>query len=108
MMINDSFYQDFEKTYAHLQHARVRELYFDSEAVRQWVKDKWRLKAVKCQTRVLPFNYDLGATDFFIFSDKIFLFVFGDDLFVTIVESHDIAKSFQGLFEAAWRTGQEV
>jgi len=107
----DSFpelYNDFVKVYSELKSAKIRELYYDSEAAKIWVKEKKELKITRCKTRILPFQYEMGATDFFIFENKVLLFVFSEDFLVISIESKDIAKSFKGLFEAAWRTGQDV
>lgn len=97
----------YKKMLIKLDNPRIRELNLGNEAGIRWSNEIKPLQGVNHHIRLLPPDFEFGLTDTLIFGDKFVTFSLKKDIFVAIIESVDIAKSYRAMFEWAWKAGRE-
>lgn len=94
------------KMISRIKNPKIRELNLDNEAGRRWSKRVAKFQGKNHFVRLLPAKYEFGMTDFLIFQNKVCLFSLKKNIFVTVIESEDIAKSERAMFNWAWKMGK--
>jgi hypothetical protein len=90
------------------KNARIRELNYDNKAAREWAEETKSFRSTNHRVRVLSKDFEFGFTDNLIFGNKLVIFSLKKDIFVTIIESEEIAKTYRAMFEWAWKMGKEM
>ncbi len=85
-----------------LKNPSIRELNYDEPSAREWDKEMRSLRGKNHAIRYMPRNFEFGFTDNLIFQNKLVIFSLKSDLFVTVIESEEIVKTYKALFECAW------
>lgn len=83
----------------------IRELLNDEPENAEYIDYQTNLKNPNYQIRVMQDNV-FGKTDNIIFRNKLAIFSLDTELFVTIIESAEIARTYCALFDAAWQTAR--
>jgi len=96
----------YKKMLRELHHPKIRELNFGDEEGRRWSTEIKSFKGKNHLVRTLPTDFMFGLSDNLIFGNKLVLFSLRNNLFVTVIESNDIAQTYRALFEWAWRHGE--
>ena len=91
-----------------LRNPKMRELNYDNPAGRKWIEDIAPHLGKNHLIRLLPADIEFGFCDNLIFQNKLVIFSLKKDLFVTMIESEEIVKTYRALFEAAWKQGKEI
>jgi predicted transcriptional regulator len=91
-----------------IRNPKMRELNYDNTEGRKWVKDIKPHQGKNHQIRLLPTEFEFGFCDNLIFQNKLVIFSLKKDLFVAMIESEEVVKTYRALFEAAWKQGKEV
>lgn len=91
-----------------VKDARMRELNYNNKAGRDWAKETKPFRSKNHLVRLLPEDFEFGFTDNLIFGNKLVIFSLKKDIFVTIIESEEIAKTYRTMFEWAWKMGKEI
>ena len=94
--------QLYKKTISSIQNPRVRELNYGNEEGIKWAKSFSHLQSKTFRTQLLPLQYELGRTEHLILKNKIVMFTYSDTIFVTIIESSELAKTYRTMFEVLW------
>lgn len=90
----------WEKSFANKQNP-IRELLNDESENKLYVSHRSILDNPQYQIRVM--NGDVfGKTDNIIYGNKLAIFSLKEELFVTVIESEEIVKTYRALFDAAW------
>lgn len=97
---------EFKKLLRRLKNPKIRQLNYGDEAGKKWSEEMKRWLGKNHQVRTLPTTFEFGYTDNLIFGNKLVIFSFRDKVFVTVIESEDIAKTYRALFEGAWKQGK--
>lgn len=92
----------WEKT-ARNKHNTIRELVKAETEIENYASRMLSLNNPHYQIRILK-DVELGNCDTLIFENKLAIFSLQDDLFVTIIESAEISKTYRALFELAWQS----
>ena len=82
----------------------IREIIYGVEKNKIWVENMQNKISKNHFVKYLGDNQLFGMTDQFIIGNKIIMFSFGKEIFVTIIESKEIAKSQKALFEYVWKS----
>ncbi len=86
----------------------IRELIFDEPGIdEKYVRKRLAMDNPNYQIRMLPTG-QFGKTDNIIWQNKIAIFSLDKELFVTIIESEEIVKTYRTLFDAAWQTAKVI
>lgn len=99
---------DFKKMLRQLRHPRIRELNYDDEEGRRWAEETKRLRGKHHFVRILPTDFEFGFSDHIIFQNKLVMFSLKQRIFVVVIESEELVKTYRALFECAWKQGKEV
>lgn len=101
---------EYKKKLQQLKNPRVRELNFGDAIGKEWSSTMTRVMKGKSNyaARILPTNFEFGTTDNLIFGSKLVIFSHKKDLFVIVIDSEEVAKTYRVLFEWAWRSAQPV
>ncbi|GEM_PF-1163134 len=101
--------KEFEKILGNtVRKSLVRELvYGDTEGV-TYAQNIQNKVDEKYQVRISPTDIPFGHNEQFIFKDKIIYFALQKQIFVTIIENEDLAKTHRGMFEMAWKQAVSV
>lgn len=91
-----------------VKDARIRELNYDNKAGREWIKETRSLRGKNHLVRLLAQDFEFGFTDNLIFSNKLVIFSLSKDVFVIMIESEEITKTYRAMFEWAWKMGKET
>lgn len=86
-----------------IRDPHIRELIYGGEKSKKWVEDMQSKIPKNHCVKYAGVGKDFGMTDQFIIGDKIITFSLGTEIFVTIIESKEIAQSQRALFEIAWK-----
>lgn len=86
----------------------VRELNYGNEAGYEWVKETKPFLGINHFARILPPDFEFGFCDNIIYGNKVAIFSLKKDIFVIVIESEDIAKTYRAMFNWAWEMGKEV
>ncbi len=103
-----SMLDEYKKTISSVKNPRVRELNYNNLEAREWAKEIKPYGGKHYHIRLLSNEYDFGSTDNLLFENKLVIFSFEKHQFVNIIESVDIVKTFRAIYEAAWKTGEEI
>ena len=98
---------EYKKMLRRLRHPRIRELNYGDEEGKKWLIEMKRVRGRNHFIRALPTDYEFGFTDNLIFGNKLVIFSLKEHVFVTVIESEEIAKTYRALFEWAWKQGRE-
>ena len=98
--------ENYFSTIKQLKEYRVRELIFDDEAGRTYVKEL-RTHGFEHSCRLLPASFPL-FNDINIFGDKVAFFSFQKRSIAIVVENPEVSQSVKTLYEWAWKQGKEV
>lgn len=98
----------YKKTLKELADIKIRELIFGENAEEYWQKEIKQHQGKRHFTRLLPPNLKHGETDMMILNNQIGICSLKKNIFITIIESQDIADSQRALFECAWQISKEI
>lgn len=101
---------EYKKKLQQLKNPRVRELNFGDTAGKEWSSTMTKTMKGKSNyaARVLPTDFEFGTTDNLIFGSKLVIFSHKKDLFVIVIESEEVSKTYRVLFEWAWKSAKPV
>ncbi len=99
---------EYKQMLGQLKNPKIRELNYGDEAGKQWYREMRKFYNKNFQMRLLPTTHEFGNCDNLIFGNKLVVFSFKHDVFVIVIESPEIAKTFRALFDWAWTQGKEV
>ena len=94
--------QEYNRLIKKIRDPHIRELITGGEKSKKWVEDMQNKISKNHFIKYYGDSSDFGMTDQFIIGDKVIHFSFGKEIFVLIIEGHEIAKSARALFEIAW------
>lgn len=97
--------EEYFKILKVLRNPKIRELNFDDNEGKKWKKKIQKYQGSNHYIRLLPVDYEFGFSDNLIFGNKLVIFSLRKELFVTIIESEDVVKTYRALFEWAWKQG---
>ncbi len=100
--------RDYKNMLRKLRNPRIRELNYGDTAGERWQKELKRLQGKHHEIRNLPTTFEFGSGDNLIFQNKLVMFSVKKDVFVIVIESEEIVKTYRALFEWAWRMGKEA
>lgn len=100
----------FKKLLRKVKNPRVRELNYGNKAGIEWVPEmkEYLKNNPNHKQRILPTDFEFGFCDNMIFGKKLAIFSLKDDIFVIVIESEEVAKTYRAMFEWAWRMGKEI
>ena len=99
---------EFKQLLRSLRDPKIRELNYGDEEGKKWSEETKKLRGKNHHVRILPTDFEFGASDNFIFGNKLVIFSLKKDIFVIIIESEDIAKTYRAMFEWVWKQGKEA
>ncbi len=79
----------------------IRELINDDPVTQEYITKRVKFENPNYQMRVMS-GAPMGKTDNIIFQNKLAIFSLEQELFVTVIESAEIAQTYRALFEEAW------
>jgi HTH-type transcriptional regulator, sugar sensing transcriptional regulator len=85
-----------------IRDPHIRELIYGGDVSRKWAEDMQDKIPKNHFIKYMGDDKNFGKTDQFIIGNKIIMFSFGNEMFVTIIESYEMAQSTKALFEIAW------
>lgn len=85
-----------------LRNPNIREIIYGGQESEEWVDEMNARKIKSYEARYLDQGFAFGKTDQLIVGDKVMIFSLGKEMFVTIIESKEIADTQRVLFELAW------
>jgi len=97
-----NIFQEFNEILLKLKNTKIRELNYDDEAGRDWAEKIKKSSYKNHEVRLIDQKFSFGTTDNFIFKNKLLIFSLQKDIFVIIIESEEIVKTFKAIFEIAW------
>jgi len=99
---------EYKKRIQQIKNPRIRELNFGDAAGKEFSKGMAKLMKhnPNYAVRTLPPDYPIGTTDNLIFGSKLVIFSHKQDLFVIVIDSVEVAKTYRVLFEWAWKNGR--
>lgn len=87
---------------------RIREIINEGEYEREYFERIKKNKNPNHQIRVFPSVLNLIDNDNIIYDNKLAIFSFQqEELFVIVIESNNIVKSYRNFFELAWRQAKK-
>ncbi len=98
----------YKKMLKQIKNPRIRELNLGNSAGLAWAQEIRPLQGENHEIRLLPADFEFGMTDTLILGDKFITFSLKKDIFVTVIESVDIAKTYRAMFEWAWKMGKKL
>lgn len=100
----------YKKLLAKVKNPRIRELNYGNQAGKDWIPEMkdYLAKNKNHRIRLLSEKYEFGFCDNMIFGNKLAIFSLKDDVFVIVIESEEIAKTYRVMFEWAWKMGKEL
>ena len=98
---------EFKKMLRKIKNPKIRELYYGDMEGKKWLDELKPFQGKNHFLRLLPTNFEFGFSDNLIFENKLVIFSLKKDIFVTIIESEDVVKTYRVLFEWAWKQGKE-
>ena len=96
---------EYKKMLRMLSNPRIRELNFGNTDGMKWLEEIKPYRGKNHLIRLLPTDFEFGFSDNLIFGNKLVIFSLKKDIFVSVIESEDIAKTYRALFEWAWKQG---
>ncbi|MBI4599483.1 hypothetical protein HY732_01010 [Candidatus Uhrbacteria bacterium] len=99
--------EEFKRMIRSLSNPLIRELIYGDDEGRRWAEDMKCLQGKNHHIRMLPTIFEFGFSDNLIFGDKLVIFSFKKEAFVTTIESGEVTKTYRALFEWAWKQGKE-
>ena len=99
---------EFKRLLRQVRSPKIRELNYGNEAGKQWAEETRKLRGKNHFVRTLSSEFEFGFTDNLIFGNKLVTFSLKENVFVIIIESEEIAKTYRALFEWAWKAGREL
>lgn len=97
---------EFKQAVSKLKSIHIRELHYQNKAAKHWAEHFKREYKKGYQIRYLPNTYEFGMCDNVIYGNKLVIFSLKGDLFVIVIESEEIAKTYRAMFEWAWQMGK--
>ncbi|MFH1142762.1 MAG: helix-turn-helix domain-containing protein [Candidatus Uhrbacteria bacterium] len=97
---------EYIKMLKRLDNPKIRELNYGNKEGKQWLKESKSFRGKNHQIRILPTDFEFGASDNLIFGNKLVTFSLKGDVFVIVIESEEIVKTYRALFEWAWLQGK--
>ena len=97
---------EYLKMLRKLNDPKIRELNYGNKEGKQWLKKSKSFRGKNHHIRILPLDFEFGASDNLIFGNKLVTFSLKDDVFVIVIESKEIVKTYRTLFEWAWMQGK--
>ncbi len=89
-----------------LKNPHIRELIHGEENSKNWVMEMNTRGMKNYEARYVGDKFTFGNTDQLIIDDKVITFSIEKEIFVTIVESKEIAQSQRALFELIWKNSK--
>lgn len=97
---------EYKKILKRLHNPKIRELNFANSDGEKWIEEMKPYQGKNHFIRLLPADYEFGFADNLIFGNKLVIFSLKKDIFVSIIESEDIVKTYRALFEWTWKHGK--
>jgi sugar-specific transcriptional regulator TrmB len=94
------FLREYNALLRKLKRYKIRELIFGGEQSKLWVENMNNRHSPNHQLKYI--NHAGGMTDQLILGGKVFFFSMNKNLFTTIIEGEEIAKTQRLLFETIW------
>lgn len=85
----------------------IRELVNNEPEALEYLDKRMTFDNPNYQLRVAQ-GQPFGKTDNILYQNKLAIFSLDKELFVTIIESEEIAKTYRALFESAWKDAKVV
>lgn len=85
----------------------MRELLYSESGIEDYIEKRRQFENQNYQMRMLE-GQSFGKTDNIIWQNKIAIFSLDKELFVTIIESEEIVKTYIALFDAAWDSARVI
>jgi len=95
---------EYKKVLRSLVNPKIRELNYGDEEGIKWSKEIKRLQGKNHHIRLLPTDFEFGFSDNLIFGNKLAIFSLKKSVFVMVIESADVVKTYKALFEWAWKS----
>lgn len=86
-----------------IRDPHIREIIYGGEKSKKWTEDMQDKIPKNHFIKYLGVGENFGMTDQFIIGNKLITFSFGKEIFVTIIEDKEIAKSARAVFEHIWK-----
>lgn len=86
----------------------IRELNWDNSEGQKWNEETKILRGKNHHIRMFPTDFEFGFNDNLIFGNKLAIFSLKKNIFVTVIESEEIIKTYKTLFEWAWKSGKDI
>lgn len=96
----------WEKAFKNKSNA-IRELVYEESGIEDYLEKRLTFNNPNYQIRMIK-NQAFGKTDNIIYQNKIAIFSLDKELFVTIIESEEIVKTYKALFDAAWANAKII
>jgi sugar-specific transcriptional regulator TrmB len=98
---------EYKKVLRQVTNPKIRELNSGPQS-KEWAEELKHLRGKNHQMRILPEKFPFGFSDNLIYENKLVIFSIKKDVFVIVIESGEIVKTYKALFEWAWLQGEEV
>jgi len=95
----------YKKMLQQLNNPKIRELNYGDDAGKQWMEEMKKIIGKNHVIKILAPDFSFGYSDNLIFGNKLVIFSLSHDVFVTVIESIEVTKTFRALFEWAWKQG---
>lgn len=100
--------QGWKRMIRSIRDPRIRELNWDNSDGHIWNKETEPYRGKNYRVRMIPTTFEFGFSDNLIFGNKLAIFSLKKNIFVTVIESEEIVKTYKALFEWAWLQGKEI
>lgn len=98
----------FQEILEKVPEPHCRELQVLTPGAKRWSKEFKPLIGSYYQVRWLSPEFEFGFTDNAIFGNKLAIFSLKEGVFVIVIESEEIVKTFRAMYEWAWKMGKAI
>lgn len=95
----------YKKMLRQLKDPHIRELVVGDDAGKEWLKELKPYQGKNHFTKILPPDLVFHGTDNLVFDDKVVICSLQREIFITVIESQNIADTYRVLFDSAWKLG---
>ena len=98
---------EFKSALSKLKQINIRELHYQSKDAKKWAENFTEEYKKGYQLRSLGPEFEFGFCDNVIYGNKLVIFSLKGELFVIVIESLEVAKTYKAMFEWAWKMGKD-